>query len=410
MQTTTESIRKDDPSTTSTTTLPHVSTTHDIPMDTHTSRTNSMQNVLHNIFLFINVILLTPMWTMTICIGLYVTILYVAIYIDPTNLLLTIHVLYTVYLWSDRRYGPSGYKQRRSIQGSSSSSPSQNFRNWSCFRYMASYFPISLHKTSELHPQQQPYLFLYQPHGIIAMGVNAAINTNGCSFDTLFPGIVHYGVTLDVPFYVPFLRDWLIALGFVHAQTSTLERLLRNDRTSVVLVPGGAYEALYTQPHTFRCISKTACIRLALATGATIVPCIGLGENNAFRVHSFPVDSAAFRLQQWVCQCVSFSTPILTSPFVQRRPIQVIIGSPVQFPNNIRGPMAPADITTSLVLQCQTAYIAAVEQLYHTHQDQCGHANVPLEWIPSLSNRWHNVDNDVARRSSQQSLAAITPK
>jgi hypothetical protein len=232
--------------------------------------------------------------------------------------------------------------------------------------------------------QQNAYLFLYQPHGVIGMGANTAINTNGCHFDKIFPQLgVHYGVTLDVPFYVPFLRDLMILLGFVHARKSTLEHILRDRRESIVLVPGGAMEALYTQRNTFRCIWKTAPIRLALNTNARIVPCLGFGENNAFRIHAFAPNSIPFGIQKYICQTFSFSTPVLLSPLAERVPIHVVIGEPIDFVDSI-GIVDwnhECPIPDDVIMKCQAQYTSAVEKLYNEHKGRFGHDNIPLQWI-----------------------------
>jgi hypothetical protein len=69
---------------------------------------------------------------------------------------------------------------------------SESSRRWmrsTCFfRWVALYFPVTLIKTQDLDPNYK-YLFLYHPHGVIGMGTNAALNTNGTNFEQLFPGV-----------------------------------------------------------------------------------------------------------------------------------------------------------------------------------------------------------------------------
>ena len=346
---------------------------------------NGIRQYLFSIMLFLNMCLLVPMWTIGICICIYIALFYVAIYYDTSNMLFTILVLYTFYIVYDRNDGPTG---RRYFRSKHENKNYDNARDWLCFKCVAAYFPIKLHKTVDItsdlnksEKQRKAYLFLYQPHGVIGMGANTAINTNGCNFDELFPKLgAHYGVTLDVPFYVPFLRDFMILLGFVHARKSTLEHILRDRRESIVLVPGGAMEALYTEKNTCRCLLKTAPIRLALSTNATIVPCIGFGENDAFRVYSFPPDSVPFQIQKYICQTFSFSTPILLSPFAQRCPINVVIGEPIDF-SSIIDLNSESQITDDIIMKCQELYISAVETLYNTNRGKFGYTNIPLEWI-----------------------------
>lgn len=357
-----------------------------VTMTSHTSDASGIRQYLHHIMLFLNTCVLIPMWAIGICMSLYTSLLYVALYHETSYVLLTILFLYTSYIIFDRNDGPTGRRHFRCKR----ENKNYDTRNLLCFKYVAAYFPIKLHKTVDitnaLHEsenQRKAYLFLYQPHGVIGMGANTAINTNGCNFDELFPNLgVHYGVTLEVPFYVPFLRDFMISLGFIHARKTTLQHILRDRRESIVLVPGGAMEALYTKKNTFRCLLKTAPIRLALSTNATIVPCIGFGENDAFRVHTFSLDSIPFWIQKCICQTLSFSTPILLSPFARRCPINVVIGEPIDFSSiGIVAPIQESQITDDVIMKCQALYISAVENLYNKYKGRFGYSNILLQWM-----------------------------
>lgn len=339
--------------------------------------------LLRDLALFVNMVFSVPMWTMAFFTGLYGMIVVCCIaYCSTINhcnwyhtIALSVILLYIPFVLTDKD-GPAGL---RPTYATVSDATRQRLLNLPSYRWLAAYFPIRLHKTVDLDASKQPYLFLYHPHGVIGMGCSAALNTNGCGFDRLFPGLSHpHGVTLDAPFYCPLFREFLIAIGFLHAQRKTLVRTLQQQRRSIVLVPGGAPEALYAAPGTFRLVRKTAFLRLALETGATPVPCLAFGENDAFSVLSFPPESAAFQMQQRLCQLLSFSTPLLKSPFCQRRPIHVVVGGPVHF---VDPASAAADAAAPSVQDCQAQYMAAVEKLYNEHKDKYGHANIPLEWI-----------------------------
>jgi Diacylglycerol acyltransferase len=326
-----------------------------------TTLVERIRSYLYEILLFVSVAVLTPMWLMALCLTLYFYLLHWSwrIYVHTTSLIpLTLLLLYALHILTDRK-GPQGYFARNHPQWTS------YLRDGRGFFWTAQYFPVFLHKTVDLPPG--PYLFLYHPHGVIGMGSNAALNTNACDFERVFPGIVRYGVTLPIAFSVPFIRDYMVALGYIHSRRGTLERILSQQKESVVIVPGGAPEALYTQSGTFRCVLKTAPLRLAHATGATIVPCLGFGENDAFAVYT--PGHRVQQVQQWLCRVLSFSTPILQSPFPQRRPIHVVVGAPLLPKTDDGG----------------NAYRAAVDQLYNEHKGRYGHADIPLEWIPSPS-------------------------
>jgi hypothetical protein len=227
------------------------------------------------------------------------------------------------------------------------------------------------------------------------MGVNTALNTNGCDFDKKFPGLSNrWGVTLNIAFYVLLYREWMLAMGFVSANKATLKnKLLEGD--SIVLVPGGAAEALYAHTEseqsnptvTLSLARRRGFIRLAQETGAALVPCFGFGENRAFDTlaTSSIADiannggdsssrSAVFRSwlfagQQALYKACSFSTPILTWPFPRQRPIDVVVGAPVVL-------SATDDVET-----CFRKYETALRQLYETHKDRYGYGHVTLEIV-----------------------------
>jgi hypothetical protein len=217
------------------------------------------------------------------------------------------------------------------------------------------------------------------------MGVNTALNTNGCDFDKKFPGLSNrWGVTLNIAFYVLLYREWMLAMGFVSANKATLKnKLLEGD--SIVLVPGGAVEALYAQSNptvTLSLARRRGFIRLAQETGAALVPCFGFGENRAFDTLATSsvtssgsssrrsgIRSWLFAGQQALYKACSFSTPILTWPIPRQRPIDVVVGAPVVLSVN-------DDVET-----CFRQYETALRQLYEAHKDRYGYGHVTLEIV-----------------------------
>jgi 2-acylglycerol O-acyltransferase 2 len=82
-------------------------------------------------------------------------------------------------------------------------------RFWHLFR---DYFPIHLEKTADLDPSKN-YIFGCHPHGIMGCGVILNFATEANGFSQLFPGIEPYVMTLKVNFYMPLMREFLLALG-----------------------------------------------------------------------------------------------------------------------------------------------------------------------------------------------------
>ena len=243
------------------------------------------------------------------------------------------------------------------------------FRYFWPYRVVADYFSATLVKTCELSPKDA-YIFLYHPHGVIGMGSNMTLTTNMRDFPKVFPGIRRYGITLNASFYVPLFREWLLALGYIGANKSSLRRKLR-EKSSIVLVPGGAAEALHAHESNFRCYikSRLGFIKLALETGAKPVPCLGFGENAAFSTFYTGNSSSLFlSWQRKLCKLLSFSLPVITNPIPNRVPITVVVGKPVEFRSN--DPQ-----------KCHDEYLEAVRKLYYENREKYGDVSVDIEFL-----------------------------
>lgn len=123
--------------------------------------------------LTLNAIVTMPMWSMLLCLLAYIAIVDWA----STVWLRTLLLMYIPYLLLDPK--PS-YNER--------AKHCSRYRSLANYKWFAQYFDMKLVKTCELDASQS-YIMLYHPHGIIAVGANTALNTNGCSFEQTFPGV-----------------------------------------------------------------------------------------------------------------------------------------------------------------------------------------------------------------------------
>jgi 1-acyl-sn-glycerol-3-phosphate acyltransferase len=105
-----------------------------------------------------------------------------------------------------------------------------------------------------------------------------------------------YGLAHDVVFQLPWAGRWIAKLGGVPASPVNAERLLRRDVT-VLVYPGGDRDAFkpFRARHTVDFAGRKGFIRLALRTGAPIVPVVSVGAHEVFRVLT---DGA--KLAQWL--------------------------------------------------------------------------------------------------------------
>ena len=386
-----------------------------------------------------------PFWTAGLCVNAYV----LSVIYAPCTTVRTLLLLYLPYCFLDRS------PQRTTTVGNQWWRDKW-IRHLPQFHTVADYFPVKLHKTVELpvpvnnnnttttskkeqQKQQQPpppqaYLFCYHPHGVISMGANAALSTNGCNFDRVFPGLQRKSVTLNLLFHVPFFREYILAAGYVSANKETMRNHLQTG-CSLVLIPGGAAEALHAHPDCMEVMARRrrGFLQLAYECQAALVPCLGFGENRAFSTYIPPHDdddnnnnnnndsngravlqrqgsstcswnevSMSFlartvrSLQRAWCRWTTFSVPLLTSLMPHASPIDVVVGAPVLPPppplpetpkttqettdkdNNNKNADPDPDAAALAIEEFHQRYWQAVQELYDEHKSKYGYQDIPL--------------------------------
>ncbi|VDK53808.1 unnamed protein product [Anisakis simplex] len=294
--------------------------------------------------------------------------------IMPIYLLFTclwpIVVLYAVWVYYDRESPRRG------------GYPSKWWRTQRIHNYMANYFPIKLHKTADF-PLGHNYLIGAHPHGIIAIGTYVNFTTNANGIFEMFPSMQIRLCTLTAQFYTPLRREFGMLSGLVDCSKDSLQYLLDIDRTKnniVGLVVGGAEEALDAHPgkHILTLKSRKGFVRIALKTGAHLVPMYSFGENELFDQVSNPVGSKTRLIQQRIKRVLGFSTPIAHGRGIfnynfgiwpYRHPINSVIGAPIAVQKT-------PDPTDEQVDVLHKKYITALIDLFEEHKAKYG---VPKE-------------------------------
>jgi hypothetical protein len=179
--------------------------------------------------------------------------------------------------------------------------------------------------------------------------------------------------TLNACFLAPIFREWMLSLGFCSANKSTIK--LRSETESVVLIPGGAAEALHAHRGIMKLYLKNrkGFVGLALETNTKLIPVLGFGENDIFgTLYSYPgltgapsgsnksassspspveQTSLIWKLKQRFMRTMSFSLPILTSMIPKRTSLCVVVGAPVKF-------------SSTNVDECHAEYLENLRRLY----------------------------------------------
>ena len=252
---------------------------------------------------------------------------------------------------------------------------------------------------------------------------------DACNFNALFPGIQRSVATLTLSFKIPLFREWILAHGFVSCGGRTLRRILEEPGRAVVLVPGGANEALYSHPGTFKVSSRgawwglrsflspflfTSCsllvhslplslflcflfifllicslhshqvhllnrkgfIRIAIQSGASVVPAIGFGENELFHTVDNETPGLGrnlYKLQVLMMKHFSFSAPVVTNLLPKREKVVVVMGQPI----STKGSKC-SEPSQELIDRIHKEYCEQVERVWNEHKDLYG-KGIPFE-------------------------------
>ena len=214
---------------------------------------------------------------------------------------------------------------------------------WSLY---ASYFPARLHRSKELVPTRK-YIFGYHPHGIIAHGAYASFATEALGFSSLFPGITNTLLTLDSQFRIPIYRDYALAMGLASVNKESCENLLSKGGAdgegmgrAITIVVGGARESLDALPQTYRLVleRRKGFVKMAIRTGADLVPVLGFGENELYEQVRAEEHPRIHQLQLMAKKFLGFTVPLFHARGVfnydvgimaYRRPLNVVVGRPI---------------------------------------------------------------------------------
>ncbi|SCU82629.1 LADA_0C06898g1_1 [Lachancea dasiensis] len=358
-------------------------------------------------------------------VGSFVYILAFAILALANPVMWAIMIPYMMYYAVDRSPANGNVTKRYSAWA----------RSLSLWRYYCDYYPIRLHKTTDLEPSFTPreinsadkarqdryrisfrvrlwplkyalkfrilkrdedeveweatgprYIFGYHPHGVAALGAFGAFATEGANFSQLFPGIRMCLMTLINQFQIPFYRDYLLALGITTVSKKNALRVLQRDY-SICIVVGGAQEALMSKIGSADLVlrRRKGFIKLALETGnVNLVPCFAFGETDCYNILQTDDKSYLRRLQLWFKRSYGFTIPFFFArglfnydfgliPF--RKPINIVTGSPIYVKHKYEDP------TIEDIDYYQELYLAELERIFHTYKKQLGWQGQELNFV-----------------------------
>lgn len=233
-----------------------------------------------------------------------------------------------------------------------------------------------------------------------SFGACANFGTSHSKWAEYFPKIRPKLTTLRANFMVPGFRELLLTAGFSSASENSLKTLLSQSHdpadqmhhdgctsNAVGLVVGGIREVFYTQPDKYQFIvaKRRGFVRIALQTGASLVPAISFGENNVYRMidvqHGFWRRLVEFLFQKYTDRFAAIQNGrgIFQYSFGMlplRHPINTVIGAPIHLDKIF----SPSDATVDKIHE---QFCAGLKELFETHKSKYveNYEQVQLEFV-----------------------------
>lgn len=164
-------------------------------------------------------------------------------------------------------------------------------------------------------------------------------------------------------------------------KTSVMRNLTRKPGASVAIVIGGAAEALDARPGwaTLTLARRKGFVKMALRTGASLVPVFAFGENDIFEQVENPEGGRLRSFQLYMKQLIGITPPAFYGRSLsrgiwrrifgrkgvlpKREPIEVVVGKPIAVPK-------VSDPSPELVDKYHNMYTESLKELYELHRRQ----------------------------------------
>lgn len=254
--------------------------------------------------------------------------------------ILCIPLMFTYAFWIPMGYyvwclydGNTPYQAHNSFQSL--------IRSHAIWYYFVRYFPIRLNfQHYEQFDPEHSYLLINHTFGYQNIAIKTVIGTEALNWSKKFPYFTSYVSVLPIFFYLPFVRDFCLALGFINDKNETLSAVLHNPSTIVALsVNGSKQNFTYKIPIKYR----KDFIKTALHNGTFLVPVLTFGENKLYKsiqltskimsfriINFFMAPFFRFRFRFNFYYGSNYLFPIGFLPF--RTPIHIIVGNPIKVP------------------------------------------------------------------------------
>lgn len=255
--------------------------------------------------------------------------------------------------------------------------------SWVCrsdyFKALLAYFDMRV-IAAPLPEQGGPYIVCCHPHAIHGIGMMQLVYEYSDLYKT--PGWGQWrhrmvGLVASILFYLPGVREIFLLTGYRDVSRHTMEKALRQGN-SVYLIVGGEAESLLSQPGTDKVVlagkRRKGFVRMALSSGAPLVPCYMFRNTDTFNTSRFMMP-----FRKWLSKRFQICLPIFWGRWFSPTPLNVrmtvAFGPPVPLPagytipRHAHSPAVPHEVVDAY----HEAYIAALHQLFEQHKAAAGY-------------------------------------
>jgi len=291
-------------------------------------------------------------------------------FVLPTRLFLSLAVLYA----ADCFFGRAHVTGVREAEWA---------RRWGGWRAIVDWFGMECHLDDEceLLPGQT-YLFLTHPHGVCSWENVFFYCPTLCPNPLLdrFPFLRVTCAAASVVLQMPLLRDAALRLGYRDVGWIALSHALKEGRSVVINLDGEA-GALVARPGYETAVlgHRTGFVRLALDTGAAIVPCYAFGLVDVYQTGPGWLRP----LQRFFHRRLRWAMPVFFSRYgwlPDRKRVVLVVGKPIPVPP---APPPGQRLNDALVTEVHAQYFTALTALFEKHKERLGYADRQLHILDS---------------------------
>merc|ERR1712086_445499 len=236
----------------------------------------------------------------------------------------------------------------------------------------SAYFPAETAIETDFKKDKN-YLVCYHPHSLYGVCYNlyASALHHDHGFKPLFTGA-------DVVLYIPILRRMLCAWGVTPVSAKSMKKHLQlpYPHNILTLLPGGIGEMFFGLSHEQIILKKRkGFVRIALQTGASLVPCYALGANQAWTRH-FDQNSLLYRISSQLRVSLVVWTGRWGIPFgfiPHKQRLVVALGPAIEV-------MKVEEPTQEQVDELHTTYCKELRALFDRHKHKLGWENEELHF------------------------------